>query len=181
MRYFKLFFCLLSHEKDVTEKCGISRSGVKAIMKSFHSEVASFIHVCNGGFPWISKKNYQPFHRPSPRDDFFISENETFRKFQWQWKVTCSHKQNNRKIFPSFGVFFIHHNWTELDCYKPRVNILVAWQNAGRLKVYDFKKLWNFKKICEMLGIRGMLVPIWLLRIKYFRDTMKPSVVGNIE
>ena len=56
MCYFKLFFCLLSHEKDVTEKCGISRSGVKAIMKSFHSEVASFIHVCNGGFPWISKK-----------------------------------------------------------------------------------------------------------------------------
>ena len=127
------------------------------------------------------QKNYQHFHRTSRGDDVFISENETFRKFQWQWKVTCGHRQNNRKLFSSFDVFFLHHNWTEPDYYKHRVNILVAWQNAGRFKVYDLKKLWNFKKIYEMLGIHGMLVPIWLLRIKYFRDTMKASVVENIE
>ena len=43
------------------------------------------------------------------------------------------------------------------------------------------RNLWNFKKIYEIFRIHGMLVPIESLRMKYYWDTMKASVVESTE
>ena len=44
---------------------------------------------------------------------------------------------------------------TELLYYHQKVNVWVASQVAEQLKTQDLKKLGNFKKISEMLGLDG--------------------------
>ena len=41
---------------------------------------------------------------------------------------------------------------TELEYYYQKVNVRVAVRVTERLKTWDLKKLWNLKKILEMLG-----------------------------
>ena len=57
-----------------------------------------------------------------------------------------------KEAFSIFCTIFIIIEM-ELGYYCQRVNVLVASRGARRMKTWDHRKLGNFKKIPEILGI----------------------------
>ena len=71
--------------------------------------------------------------------------------------------QNICRLFQFLAQFLFTTSETELDYYHWNVNIRVASRAAERRKAQDVRKLWNFKKIPEILGLMASTQPSTLM------------------
>ena len=71
--------------------------------------------------------------------------------------------QNICRLFQFLAQFLFSTSETELDYYHWNVNIRVASRAAERRKAQDVRKLWNFKKIPEILGLMASTQPSILM------------------
>ena len=106
------------------------------------------------------------------KTDRFCGFTAFLNKQKLKGKFSDNLGKNNCGVFHFLAQSVCTTSEMELNYNHQKVNVRVASQVAKQLKTWNLKKLWNFKKIPEMLWVNGEY-PAVDPRAKFWRFFVK--------